>query len=99
MSGTLKQECFVSLLLLLGFEPLRMSVKGDMIRDGDSKNSTGYQLAKKIRLDDSDEDESTNSSSLSERPAMDIYRRRQQKRVKLGNNASTVDQTTPSVLI
>lgn len=74
-----------------------MSVQGEFIRDSDTSNASNSQQNRKTALGDSDDEEQLPSLNVSERSTMDIYRQRQQKRVKLTKTNST-DQVTPPVL-
>ncbi len=82
----------------LGFDPIRISVQGDVIRDLDVPNSTGSQPSRKTALGDSDDEDQQSHSTANDRSTMDIYRLRQQKRVKLTTGASSADQATAPVL-
>jgi hypothetical protein len=75
-----------------GFEPIRIGVQGEVIRDLDAPNMMNSQ-SRKAGLGDSDDEESAAQSTGIDRSNMDIYRQRQQKRVKL--TTTTSDQSTP----
>ncbi len=64
----------------LAFDPVRISVQGEVIRDLDTNNS---QVNRRAEHGDSDDDEQPSSSTTNGRSAMNIYQQRQQKRVKL----------------
>jgi hypothetical protein len=56
------------------------------------------QSGRKTGLGDSDDEEQQPQSTVNDRSTMDIYRLRQQKRVKLTTTANSSDQATPPVL-
>lgn len=82
--------------LFLGFEPIRISVQGELIRGLDTQNTNNSQHGRKAGLGDSDDEEQQTHSTINDRSTMDIYRLRRQKRVKLA--ASSSDQATAPVL-
>ncbi|CAF2940210.1 unnamed protein product, partial [Rotaria sp. Silwood2] len=71
------------------FEPVRISIQGEVIRDLDSSNTNNSHQSRKTGLGDSDDEEQQAPLNVSERSTMDIYRQRQQKRVKLTKTNST----------
>ncbi|CAF4073845.1 unnamed protein product, partial [Rotaria sordida] len=71
------------------FEPVRVSVQGEVIRDLDTNSS---QSGRKMEHADSDEDDQPLQSTMNGRVAMNLYQQRQQKRVKLTTIATNVDQ-------
>ncbi|CAF4460562.1 unnamed protein product [Rotaria socialis] len=79
------------------FDPVRISVQGELIRDLDSSNANNSQQSRKMGLADSDDEEQQPQLNASDRSTMDIYRQRQQKRVKLTKNISTDQITAPVV--
>jgi len=56
------------------------------------------QQGRKTGLNDSDDEEQQPQSNVNERSTMDIYRLRQQKRVKLTTPNNSTDQATTPVL-
>lgn len=86
------------LFLCSDFEPLRVSVQGEAIRELDSGNAMANSQNRKAAHGDSDDEDGTSQSALSDRSTMDIYRQRQQKRVKLSAATGSADQATPPVL-
>lgn len=82
------------------FDPLRVSVQGDMIRDSDSTNHSTNSSNRKTALGDSDDEEAHGESAGNERSTMDIYRLRRLKRAKLTttNPGNSTDSSTPPVL-
>lgn len=54
--------------------------------------------SRKTGQGDSDDEDQNPQGMAREHATMDIYRQRQQKRVKLANNSSTVDSSTAPVL-
>ncbi len=82
----------------IDFEPLRLSIQGDFIRDLDASNNMNNQSNRKTGHGDSDDEEQQPQSTGNERSTMDIYRLRQQKRVKLTTTNNSTDQATPPVL-
>ncbi|CAF2143536.1 unnamed protein product [Rotaria magnacalcarata] len=79
------------------FDPVRVSVQGELIRDLDSSNANNSQQSRKMGLADSDDEEQQPQLNAGDRSTMDIYRQRQQKRVKLTKNISTDQITAPVV--
>ncbi|CAF3540845.1 unnamed protein product [Rotaria sordida] len=71
------------------FDPIRFSIQGEVIRDLDSSNTNTSQQNRKTGHGDSDDEEQQAPLNVSERSTMDIYRQRQQKRVKLTKTNST----------
>jgi hypothetical protein len=71
-------------------------VQGELIRDLDVPNNMNNSSSRKTGLADSDDEEQQPQSTTNERSTMDIYRLRQQKRVKL--TPTTSDQATHPVL-
>jgi len=67
------------LIIILGFEPIRISVQGEAIRDLDTNNN---QQSRKTEHPDSDDEEQHTHAGMNGRAAMNIYQQRQQKRVK-----------------
>jgi hypothetical protein len=78
------------------FEPIRIGVQGELIREGDVPNIINQN--RKMALDDSDDEEASSQSSANGRSTMDIYRQRQQKRVKLTTSSSEQGTTPPPVV-
>lgn len=68
-------------LVCLAFEPVRMSIQGDMIRDLDPASSAN----RKSEHHDSDDDEQHHHGASNGRGTSNIYIERQKKRVKLAN--------------
>ena len=66
-------------MFFLAFEPVRISVQGEVIRDLDTNNN---QQSRKTEHPDSDDEEQQTHSNMNGRAAMNIYQQRQQKRVK-----------------
>ncbi len=56
------------------------------------------QSGRKAGLGDSDDEEQQTHSAVNDRSTMDIYRQRQQKRVKLTTTTNSTDQATLPVL-
>jgi hypothetical protein len=75
-------------LFILAFEPVRMSVQGEVIRDLDTN---GSQQGRRTEHPDSDEEDHHSQSNTNGRAAMNIYQQRQQKRVKLNTTTTTPD--------
>ncbi|CAF1591298.1 unnamed protein product [Rotaria sp. Silwood1] len=71
------------------FEPIRISIQGEIVRDLDPTNTNNGQQSRKTGHGDSDDEEQQAPLNVSERSTMDIYRQRQQKRVKLTKTNST----------
>jgi len=82
--------CFV---FFLAFEPVRISVQGEVIRDIDT--NTNKKIRKIEHGDSDDEEQQQTQTHLNGRSPMNIYRQRQQKRAKLNTNT---DQSLPPVL-
>jgi hypothetical protein len=68
------------LLIFLAFDPVRISVQGEMIRDLDTNNS---QANRRTEHGDSDDEEQPSPSTTNGRSTMNIYRQRREKRLKL----------------
>ncbi|CAF4495476.1 unnamed protein product, partial [Rotaria sp. Silwood1] len=68
------------------FEPVRVSVQGEVIRDLDTNNS---QTSRKTEHVDSDEEDQPLQSTMNGRGVMNLYQQRQQKRVKLTTTIAT----------
>jgi hypothetical protein len=83
--------------VFLAFEPVRLSVQGDLIRDIDGSNMNNNSHGRKSALGDSDDEDQQSHLNANDRSTMDIYRQRQQKRVKLTTTNAT-DLATPPVL-
>ena len=81
----------------LVFEPLRVGVQGEAIRDLDIRNLNSNPQTRKAGFGDSDDEDQQAQARANDRSTMDIYRRRQQKRVKL-TQSNALDQATPPVL-
>lgn len=97
----MRHESIVGLFSLsLDFDPLRVSVQGDMIRDSDGTNNSNSQSNRKTAHGDSDDEEQGTESAGGERSTMDIYRLRRLKRAKLTTTTSgnSTDQATAPVL-
>jgi hypothetical protein len=75
----------------LAFEPIRVSVQGEVIRDLDTSTS---QKRRKTEHGDSDDEEQHSQSNMNGRGTMNIYKQRLQKRAKLN-----ADSSLPPVLI
>ncbi|CAF5075380.1 unnamed protein product, partial [Rotaria sp. Silwood1] len=69
--------------------PIRISIQGEILRDLDPTNTNNGQQSRKTGHGDSDDEEQQAPLNVSERSTMDIYRQRQQKRVKLTKTNST----------
>ena len=69
-----------------------------MIRNLDGSNTANNSQSRKAGLGDSDDEELSSQSTAGERSTMNIYRLRQQKRVKLATNTNSSDHNTPPVL-
>ncbi|CAF1144036.1 unnamed protein product [Adineta ricciae] len=80
------------------FDPIRIGVQGEMIRNLDGSNTVNNSQSRKTGLGDSDDEELSSQSTAGERSTMNIYRLRQQKRVKLATNTNSSDHNTPPVL-
>ena len=72
-----------------------MGVQGEAIRDLDIRNLNSNSQTRKAGFGDSDDEE--HQARANDRSTMDIYRRRQQKRVKM-TQSNALDQATPPVL-
>ncbi|CAF5213396.1 unnamed protein product, partial [Rotaria magnacalcarata] len=68
------------------FEPVRISVQGEVIRDLDTNNN---QSSRKTEHPDSDDED--HPSNMNGRGALNLYQQRQQKRVKLTTSAVNAD--------
>lgn len=77
------------------FEPVRISIQGEFIRDLDSNNS---QQGRKTEHADSDDEDQNAQINLNGRAAMNIYQQRQQKRARLTTAGSNFDYTSSPVL-
>jgi len=75
-------------LFVVAFEPVRMSVQGEVIRDLDTN---GNQQGRRNEHPDSDDEDHHSQSNVNGRAAMNIYQQRQQKRVKLHTPTTTSD--------
>jgi len=64
-----------------------MSVQGEFIRDVDGGNNLNKQHGHKTNLGDSDDEDQSTQANANEHSTMDVYRLRQQKRVKLSTTA------------
>jgi hypothetical protein len=70
----------VKFLFFSGFEPVRISVQGEVIRDLDTNN---HQQNRRANHGDSDDEDQQSHSTMNGRGTMNIYQERQQKRAKL----------------
>ncbi|UJR14715.1 hypothetical protein I4U23_001708 [Adineta vaga] len=79
------------------FEPVRISVQGEVIRDLDMNNS---QQGRKTERADSDDEDQHTQANFNGRSAMNIYQQRQQKRARLTvGTGSNIDHISSPVLI
>lgn len=74
---------FAYFSIFVAFEPVRISIQGEAIRDFELNNS---QSNRKTEHPDSDEEDQTPLHAINGRSAMNIYQQRQQKRAKLAAN-------------
>ena len=74
------------LCFCLAFEPVRMSIQGDVIRDLDMSNTQN----RKSEHPDSDDEEQQGHGTSNGRSATNIYIERQKKRVKLANSSDFI---------
>jgi hypothetical protein len=63
-------------LFFIAFEPVRVSVQGELIRDLDTNNN---QQKRKLEHADSDDEEQPSQINMNGRSAMNIYIQRRRK--------------------
>jgi hypothetical protein len=83
-----KEKITIFVSVRLAFEPVRVNVQGEAIRDLDSTTNHSNQHGRKMGHADSDDEDHHTHSMMNDRSTMDIYRQRQQKRVKLSTAAA-----------
>jgi hypothetical protein len=77
------------------FEPVRMNIQGDVIRDLDKSHTQ----ARRHERADSDDDEQHAHTASNGRSTMNIYIERQKKRVKLSTTAMHASELSTSSML